>query len=99
VGFGSFDVNPAALAADEARGFVRLIADHDAGTLLGAEVVGRDAGELIQIAAPLVGRDDALHHLGGLRYNHPALAEEFLNAVETLAAKWGMSAAVYGTAE
>ncbi len=99
VGFGGFEVNPAALAADDGRGFVRLVADHDAGTLLGAEVVGRDAGELIQIAAPLVGRDDALRTLAALRYNHPALAEEFLNAVETLAAKWRMSAAVFGTPE
>jgi dihydrolipoamide dehydrogenase len=34
-----------------------------------------------------------------LRYNHPSLAEEFLNAVETLAAKWGMERAVFGGAE
>jgi dihydrolipoamide dehydrogenase len=99
VGFGSFDVNPAALAADEPRGFVRVVADHDVGTLLGAEVVGRDAGELIHVAAPLVGRDDGLRALASLRYNHPALAEEFLNAVETLAAKWQMSTAVFGTPE
>lgn len=99
VGFGGFDVNPAALASDEARGFVRVVADHDTGALLGAEVAGMEAGELIHVAAPLVGRADGLRVLAGLRYNHPALAEEFLNAVETLAAKWGMAPAVFGGTE
>jgi dihydrolipoamide dehydrogenase len=99
VGFGGFEANPAALASDEPRGFVRIVADHDAGTLLGAEVAGLEAGELIHVAAPLVGRADGLRTLAGLRYNHPSLAEEFLNAVETLAAKWGMEHAVFGARE
>lgn len=99
VGFGGFEANPAALAADESRGFVRLVADHDDGTLLGAEVVGLDAGELVHLAAPLVGAADGLQRLASLRYNHPALAEEFLNAVETLASKWGMAHTVFGAPE
>jgi dihydrolipoamide dehydrogenase len=99
VGFGGFEVNPAALASDEPRGFVRVVADHDTGALVGAEVAGMEAGELVQIVAPFVGRADGLRTLADLRYNHPALGEEFLNAVETLAAKWGMAHAVFGGAE
>jgi dihydrolipoamide dehydrogenase len=38
---------------------------------------------------------DALARLAGIRYNHPALAEEILNATETLASKWGLPAAVF----
>ena len=37
----------------------------------------------------------ALSHLAAAAYNHPARAEEILNAVETLAARWGMAAHVY----
>jgi dihydrolipoamide dehydrogenase len=96
VGFGGFEANPAALAADAPRGFVRVVADHDAGTLLGAEVAGLQAGEVIHVAAPLVGRADGLRTLAALRYNHPSATEEFLNAVETLAAKWGLEHAVFG---
>jgi dihydrolipoamide dehydrogenase len=99
VGFGGLETNPAALAADAPRGFVRVVADHDTGALLGAEAVGMEAGEIIHVAAPLVGRADGLRALASLRYNHPALAEEFLNAVETLAAKWDLAGAVFGGAE
>jgi dihydrolipoamide dehydrogenase len=34
-----------------------------------------------------------------MRYNHPALAEELLNATETLAAKWGLGRQVFGAPE
>jgi len=44
------------------------------------------------------GRADALAHLASLRYNHPALAEEILNATETLAARWGLGDRVFGRA-
>ena len=31
-----------------------------------------------------------------MSYNHPARAEEILNAVETLAARWGLGRRVFG---
>jgi dihydrolipoamide dehydrogenase len=54
---------------------------------------------VIHVAAPLVGRADGLRTLAALRYNHPSATEEFLNAVETLAAKWGLEHAVFGGGE
>ena len=95
-GFAAFDSNPRALGMDEAEGYVRLIADHDSGALLGAEVVGADAGELIQLVAARHGRADALAGLAQSFYNHPALGEEMQNAAETLAAKWGLMEQVWG---
>ncbi len=95
IGFAALDASPAALALDAPRGFARLVADHDSGTLLGAEAVGADAGEWIHLAAAWLGRRDGLAALARIRYNHPTLAEELRNATETLAARWGLGATVF----
>ncbi len=94
-GFTSFDFNPAALAAGEHGGFLRLVADLDSGRALGAEIAGRGAGELIGLLGMEFGTPQALSRLASAAYNHPARAEEILNAVETLAARWGMTKHVF----
>jgi len=94
-GFTSFDFNPAALAAGERGGFLRLVADLDSGGVLGAEIAGRGAGELIGLLGMEFGTPQALSRLASAAYNHPARAEEILNAVETLAARWGMARHVF----
>ncbi len=96
VGFAAFESNPWALGQDDTEGFVRLVADMDSGELLGAEVVGADAGELIHLVAQQYGQPAVLRRLAQSFYNHPARAEEFLNATETLAAKWGLTHRVFG---
>ncbi|HET9112269.1 MAG TPA: NAD(P)/FAD-dependent oxidoreductase [Burkholderiales bacterium] len=95
-GFAAFESNPRALGQDDTDGFVRLIADMDSGDLLGAEVVGAEAGEIIHGIVQQFGRDDALARFAGSFYNHPARSEEIQNATETLAAKWGLSEQVFG---
>jgi dihydrolipoamide dehydrogenase len=97
-GFASLGASPAALAIGEPRGFVRVVADLDSGALLGAEAVGAHAGEWIHAMSATFRSPDALARLARIRYNHPALAEEILNATETLAAKWGLGAAVFAGA-
>lgn len=87
-GFVALDSSPAALALGDPRGFARLVADADSGTLLGAEAVGIQAGEWIHTVSACIGDPDALARLARIRYNHPALAEELMNATDTLAAKW-----------
>ena len=94
-GFTSLDLNPAAQAAGERGGFLRLIADLDSGRVLGAELAGRGAGELISLLGLEFGTPQALSRLASAAYNHPARAEEILNAVETLAARWGMAEHVF----
>jgi dihydrolipoamide dehydrogenase len=94
-GFAAFEANPAALAEGEARGFVRVVSDLDDGGLLGAEIVGPGAGELVQLVGCEFGDEHALARLAGMAYNHPARGEEILNAVETLAARWGLGARVF----
>lgn len=94
-GFASFDANPAALTEGERGGFLRIIADMDSGSVLGAEIAGHGAAELIGLLGLEFGAPQALSRLAGAAYNHPTRAEEILNAVETLAARWGMAAHVY----
>jgi dihydrolipoamide dehydrogenase len=96
VGFAAFETNPRALGQGDTDGFVRLIADMDSGALLGAEVVGYDAGEMIHSIAQQFGHDNALARFAATFYNHPARTEEIQNATETLAAKWGLAEQVFG---
>ncbi len=95
VGFSAFETSPRALGQGEPEGYVRLVADLDSGELLGGEVVGSEAGELIHLlaSAPRLG---ALRHIASTAFNHPSRSEEFQNAVETLAAKWKLGEYVFG---
>lgn len=96
VGFAAFETSPRALGQGDTAGFVRLLADMDSGTLLGAEIVGSEAAELIHLLSTAPDRDTALKWLARGHYNHPARAEELLNASETLASKWGLNAFLFG---
>lgn len=97
VGFAAFETSPRALGQDEPEGFVRLIGDMDTGALLGGEIIGGDAGELIHLLSLAPDRDTALAWLARGTWNHPARAEEILNATETLAAKWHLEERIFGT--
>lgn len=87
VGFSAFETSPCALAEGDGAGFVHL---------LGGEIAGTEAGELIHLLSLAPDRETALRLLAAGRYNHPARAEELLNATETLAGKWGLGASVFG---
>ncbi len=97
-GFAGFETSPAALTEGERGGFLRIVADLDSGRALGAEIVGRGAGELISLLGLEFGAPQALSRLAAAAYNHPTRAEEILNAVETLAARWGMARTVFPVA-
>jgi dihydrolipoamide dehydrogenase len=94
-GFASLESSPAAMVEGAPRGFVRLVADLESGELLGAEAVGAHAGEWVHVAGAVLGAPGALARLARIRYNHPSLAEEILNATESLASRWGLGAAVF----
>ncbi|MBD3619289.1 MAG: NAD(P)/FAD-dependent oxidoreductase [Chromatiales bacterium] len=96
VGFAAFETNPRAMGQDETEGFVRLIGDMDSGALLGGEIIGADAGEIIHLLSLAPDRHTALKWLASGTYNHPARAEELLNATETLASKWGLADEIFG---
>jgi len=92
VGFSAFAVNPAALGEGSAEGYVRLLVGRDDGLLLGCEIAGDEAGELIHLAEPGASRGPLLERLSRACFNHPSRSEEFLNAAEALVASWGFAA-------
>jgi len=92
VGFSAFAVNPAALGEGSPEGYVRLLVGRDDGLLLGCEIAGDDAGELIHLAEPGASRGPLLERLSRACFNHPSRSEEFLNAAEALVASWGLAA-------
>ncbi|MHB8346470.1 MAG: dihydrolipoyl dehydrogenase family protein [Acidiferrobacterales bacterium] len=96
VGFAAFEKSPCALGQDDTRGFVRLIGELDSGALLGAEVAGSEAGELIHMLALAPDQASALALLVRAWFNHPTRSEEFVNAAETLASKWGLAERIFG---
>jgi len=91
VGFSAFAANPAALADGSPEGYVRLLVDREQGTLLGCEIAGADAGELIHLARPGGAEGPLLARLAQARFAHPSRSEEFLNAAEALVASWGVA--------
>ena len=78
---------PQALGQDDSQGFVRLIADLDSGQLLGGEIIEAGAGELIRLLSASSEEPMDARVLAKRCYNHPARAEEVLNAVETMVNK------------
>ena len=99
IGFAAFETSPRALGQDDSVGFVRLLADMDSGELLGGEIVGRDAGELVHLLANGGDHDGVLRRIAETRTNHPSRAEELVNATETLAARWGLEEQIFGPSD
>jgi dihydrolipoamide dehydrogenase len=96
VGFTSFETNPKAVGTDADEGFTRLLVDMDEGTLLGGEIIGDNAGELVHVLTTHADPETALARIAAGRFNHPAMAEEVLNSTETLAANWGLGPEIFG---
>lgn len=92
VGFSAFSANPAALAEGDAEGYVRVLVDTDHGGLLGCEIVGAQAGELVHLARPGAEGEALLARLARTDFNHPSRAEELQNAGEGLIGRWGVPA-------
>jgi dihydrolipoamide dehydrogenase len=69
-----------ALAADDANGFVKWVADADSDQLLGAHAVGAHATELIAEAALAVRSELTLDEVGRTVHCHPTFSEAWMEA-------------------
>jgi dihydrolipoamide dehydrogenase len=63
-------------------GFVRLVADGASGVVLGGQIVGPEASELIAEVALAVEMGATLEDLGATIHTHPTLAEAVMEAAE-----------------
>ena len=72
--------NGRALTLREAGGFVRVVGDAASGAVLGGQVVGPDASELIAEIGLAVETDATLAEIGGTVHTHPTLSESVMEA-------------------
>ncbi len=71
-----------ALTTGESEGFVRIVAEEEAGFVLGAQIVGPEASELIAECALAVEMGATLEDVASTIHTHPTLAEAVMEAAE-----------------
>lgn len=76
-----------ALAANEGEGFVKLIADPKDGTLLGAQIVGPEASNLIAETALAIEMGASVEDIGLTIHVHPTYPEAVMEAAEAAMGK------------
>jgi dihydrolipoamide dehydrogenase len=75
VGRFNFAANGRAIASDSTDGFVKVIADAKTDRIIGAQIVGRGAGELIAEVVTHMEYGGSAEDLGRTIHAHPTLSE------------------------
>lgn len=75
VGKFNFAANGRAIAADATDGFVKVIADEKTDRILGAQILGRGAGELISEVVTHMEYGGSAEDLGRTIHAHPTMSE------------------------
>jgi dihydrolipoamide dehydrogenase len=79
-----FSVLGKAMAAGETDGFVKWVADATTGQVLGAQVIGSHATELISEATLAIRNELTLDEVGNTIHCHPTLSEAWMEAAHAL---------------
>ncbi len=82
VGKFPFLASGRALTAGEANGFVKVIAEEDTGLVLGVEIVGPHASDLISEAALAIEMGAVAEDIALTVHPHPTLPESLMGAAE-----------------
>jgi pyruvate/2-oxoglutarate dehydrogenase complex dihydrolipoamide dehydrogenase (E3) component len=82
-----FDDHGKSILMEAGHGFVRVTADALSGEILGALIVGRDAGELIHCFAVALAMKASVSDLLRVQWYHPTLSEIISYPIEELAEK------------
>jgi dihydrolipoamide dehydrogenase len=83
----SFAALGRALAAAEAEGYVRIVSDAKTGLVLGVQMVGPDASNLISEAALAIEMGATVEDLALTIHPHPTLPEAIMEAAEVAAGR------------
>lgn len=75
VGKFNFAANGRAIAADATDGFVKIIADAETDAILGAQILGHNAGELISEVVTHMEYGGSAEDLGRTIHAHPTMSE------------------------
>ena len=79
-GYYTFTYNEKAVDEYENEGFVRLVFEKDSKRLIGATIIGKEAGELIHILAIAIKKGLTAEDLHNFIFFHPSLSEIFSHA-------------------
>ncbi|UPW01831.1 dihydrolipoyl dehydrogenase [Halorussus gelatinilyticus] len=82
VGKFPFNASGRALTTGHADGFVRIVADEPSGFLLGAQIVGPEASELIAELGLAIEMGATLEDVAATIHTHPTLSEAVMEAAE-----------------
>jgi dihydrolipoamide dehydrogenase len=82
VGKFPFNASGRALTTGESDGFVQVVADEESGFILGAQIVGPEASELIAEFGLAVEMGATLEDVASTIHTHPTLAEASMEAAE-----------------
>jgi dihydrolipoamide dehydrogenase len=80
VGKFNFAANGRAIAADATDGFVKIIADAETDAILGAQILGHNAGELISEVVTHMEYGGSAEDLGRTIHAHPTMSEAIKEA-------------------
>ena len=80
-----FDDHGKSILMEAKHGYVAVHADRKTGVILGAECVGKDAGELIHTLSIAVSLKATVHQLAQADWYHPTLSEIWTYPIEDLA--------------
>ena len=82
VGEMPFNASGRAMTTGHTDGFVRIVADAEHGFLLGGQIVGPEASELIAEVALAIELGATLEDIAATVHTHPTLAEAVMEAAE-----------------
>ncbi|SFR33594.1 dihydrolipoamide dehydrogenase [Halogeometricum rufum] len=82
VGQMPFNASGRAMTTGHTDGFVRVVADEDSGFVLGGQIVGPEASELVAELALAIEMGATLEDVAGTIHTHPTLAEAVMEAAE-----------------
>ena len=82
VGEMPFNASGRAMTTGHTEGFVRLVADDETGFVLGGQIVGPEASELIAEVALAIEMGATLADVAATVHTHPTLAEAVMEAAE-----------------
>ncbi|WP_440990517.1 dihydrolipoyl dehydrogenase [Haloarchaeobius baliensis] len=77
-----FNASGRAMTTNETDGFVRIVADEPSGFVLGAQIVGPEASELVAEVALAIEMGATLEDVASTVHTHPTLAESTMEAAE-----------------
>ena len=82
-----FDDHGKAILMGASHGFIKVLAERTGGRILGAEIVGKDAGELIHCFSTPVSMRATVRDMHSAPWYHPTLSEIITYPIEELVQK------------